>query len=227
MALAILLPPRALHAQQNDRGTIGISVAIPDSTVAGVVYDARDGKPISGAAVSIASTARYSITDALGRFKISVAGIRDSTVRVRATALAYNPNGMVVAVGKSGVGVTIRLDPGPDVLCKREELVLNLPGGFTGRPQGVTLHVRDLLSGVAPKSAILMVVADSAAADTARSQVSTGEYLTAEAGAGLGKGPLTVRVQAAGYHAWTLSGIQRDVCGKPIGSPFGVWLLPK
>jgi hypothetical protein len=227
MALAMLLPSRALHAQQNARGTSGVSLAIPDSTVAGVVYDARDGKPISGAAVSIASTARYSITDALGRFKLSVVGIRDSIVRVRATALRYSPNVMAVAVGKTGVGVTIRLGPGLDVLCKPEELVFNLPGGFTGRPQKVTLHVRDLLSGVAPKSAILMVVADSAAADTARSQVSTGGYLLAEAGAGLSKGPLTVHVQAAGYHAWTLSGIQRDVCGKPVGSPFAVWLLPK
>lgn len=71
----------------------------PTGTIAGTVTDAESGRPLAGAQVSVEGTARRTVTDAMGSYRIN---IETGTYTVQVTTLGYQKDQKQTSVPAGG-----------------------------------------------------------------------------------------------------------------------------
>ena len=103
--------PKLLVAGSNPvaRSNTSCILSIMTGTITGTVKDDESGRPLAGAQVSIENVARNTVTDAQGRYRITV---EEGTYTLKCNTLGYQPETRSVSVTWGGTStVNFSLKP--------------------------------------------------------------------------------------------------------------------
>lgn len=156
-------------------------------------------------------------------FGFTLKGVKRGPAKLRALLIGYREQNIMLS-GDSGTVVRIGMHAQALRACG---LVVRAPGS-TGVP-AVTAVVRDVQTGGAPSSAVMLHLKDRGFADSAVGvAASEAAADSIEVGGALNrKGSYAVDVNADGYAPWHLIGATTtDECGNFVGRRIRIWLLP-
>jgi TonB-linked SusC/RagA family outer membrane protein len=155
--------------------------------VAGVVVDARTGRPVEGARVTIPGASRETRTDASGAFRLT--GLQGATVPVQVSMIGYRVSTGTVQVGR----LDVRIEMTPQAIDLEEVVVTGVAGASEKRAIGnaVTGIAASMVQETAPAPSVSMLI--NARAPGVVVVPGTGQ---------VGAGP---RIKIRGTHSFSLS----------------------
>ena len=218
------VPSRSVTADSTGQYVAVTSEPVASSKVApgelaGMVVDAATGKPLAGSPVSIAASARGTLTDSIGRFRIA---LPRGPVKLLVRRIGYQSVQLDVPERPdSGLVAVVALRSSPVRLC-----YVSVGAPHPG-PAGVSVVVRDAITAGPPSSAVRLLVRDGSFSDSTTARVTADGRVVAAAAMGRA-GNYEVILHADGYKEWTGRGsTQPDPdCSsfKPV--VVDAWLVP-
>ena len=232
---AFAIVPGAMELSAQVSTTDGVSPAdnqvvrsdvVPEGQLRGIVVDAETGKPITGAQVLIVEIQKGNLTDADGHFDIRAIEPGSHTLQAQAS-------------GYEIVRIPFQVIPPRGGWAARFTLTRRVTFGPCGwNTYGVTVVVRDALTGRAPRGRVALRISQDSLrtwafgqASDADSSLSISAYLAPFAhGPRLrSTTPIDVEVAVLGYALWWRDDVpvQFDECSALVDAdPLHVWLLP-
>ena len=214
-----LLTPQPGVGQAVDEGIRWtVTSALPPGTVGGVVLEASTGRVAQWAVVQVYGTDIGTLSNSEGQFRLEAVPVGRHAISIQLIGYESVEDSVEVREGR-GVAVRAAIAKEPILKCG-----LIVCGKSCG---AVRVNVRDVLTGVGPRSAVALRVRRDTLVEWSFAGPER-ERSHVDLAAGEGDGPFVVEVAAAGYVTWRKSDVrvERNECDVVTSPPLPVWLLP-